>query len=73
MNTYEIAALERRMFRFLSSIPEDSSISHFYNSETGKHRFFNFMNDEALIEKLELSREEWQYLLAQYRLTGPDG
>lgn len=70
MSIYEIAALERRMCRFLTYIPEDSSISHFYNFETGKHRF---MNDEGYMEKLELSHEEWHYLLAQHRLVGQDG
>ena len=70
LNRYEVASLQRRMHRFLDYIPEENDLSHSYNPETGSHRFTSY---EGLIQKLDLSREEWQYLLAQHRLSGQFG
>ena len=64
---YEIAALERRMSRFLNNIPEEYDLSHSYDPVTGNHRFTSYGD---YIEGLLLTKAEWQYLLAQYRLLG---
>ena len=65
MNIYEIAALERKLHRFLSYIPDDSPLWHFYYPETGNH---SFVNSDGFMERLNLSKDEWKYLLAQHRI-----
>ena len=70
LNRYEVASLQRRMHRFLDYTPEDSEFSYSHDSKTGIHRFTSY---EGLIQKLDFSREEWQYLLEQHRLSSPFG
>ena len=65
MTTADLADLERKLFRFMTYIPENSPISYSYDSAVGSH---HFRNEEGYLEHLELSCEEFQYLLEQQRL-----
>ena len=67
LDRYQVASLERRMYRFLSYIPEDSELTYSHDPVTGNHRFTKY---DELIVILKLSSAEWQYLLAQHRLLG---
>ena len=67
MSSPEIVTLEIKLFQFLTYIPKISPLTHRHDPMTGIHCF---MNAEGYIEKLELSHEEFQYLVAQHRLPG---
>ena len=66
MTTANLSALEHKLFRFLTYIPENSPVSHWVD-ENGNH---HFLNAEGYMERLEFSHYEFWYLAQQHGLLG---